>query len=148
MTLLSVLVYNRARACTSSSVSRGQRPGNGEILPEWWWDGWKEPVRSHQRPGDRLSQQRLVKAACAVQARPPHPYLQCFQEGYDPRVTVFLHVSAGAPWSPLELFSVLVERRGRPQAQASSCHSGRTEWRPRKMRPDRADPQPTTSGLH
>ena len=25
---------------------------------------------------------------------------------------MYLHVSAGAPWSPLELFSVLVERRG------------------------------------
>lgn len=37
---------------------------------------------------------------------------------------------------------------GEPKARASSCHSGRTEWRPRKRHPDGAHPQPTTSGLY
>ena len=103
-----------------------------------------------------ISVQRQVVTAEAREGsvccsrRPPYPYSGDCRRVKDPCVTVSLHVSAGAPWSPLELFSVLLERRGAggPKARASSCHSGRTEWRPRKRRPDGAHPQPTTSGLY
>lgn len=148
MTLHS-LFTTELGAHTSSSVSR-QRPDNREILPEWWCDGWKEPVRSHQRPETGCHGRGSLKAACAVQDTLPTP-TPALAGGLRTPASQCTYMCPpeplGAHWSCSQCWW-RGEGRGGPKAQASSCHSGRTEWRPRKRRPDGAHPQPTTSGLY